>query len=182
MSTGLQQAIRGHVFERGAAGFAAAAHVFDPRFDHVLPDAVARPLDGTDVRDAIRFCTGKGIRVRAAPGDTATPAIRRPRTGSCSTFANSTRSRSTAGGHRHGRRRHAADRPLLAPGPVRRDGPGRLVSVGRDRRRHARRRLRARRPASRADDRQPQSGADRDGGRHAAFGRRAARTRICCGR
>jgi hypothetical protein len=68
MSTGLQHAIRGHVFERGAAGFTQAAHVFDPRFDHVLPDAVARPLDGIDVRDAIRFCTGKGIHVRARSG------------------------------------------------------------------------------------------------------------------
>jgi FAD/FMN-containing dehydrogenase len=68
MPTGLQQAIRGHVFERGAPGFEAAAHVFDPRFDHVLPDAVARPVDGIDVRDAIRFCTGKGIHVRARSG------------------------------------------------------------------------------------------------------------------
>ena len=68
MPTGLQHAIRGHVFERGAPGFEAAAHVFDPRFDHVLPDAVARPVDGADVRDAIRFCTGKGIGVRARSG------------------------------------------------------------------------------------------------------------------
>jgi FAD binding domain/Berberine and berberine like len=68
MPTGLQQAIRGRVFERGAAGFQAAAHVFDPRFDHVLPDAVARPVDGLDVRDAIRFCTSKGIGVRARSG------------------------------------------------------------------------------------------------------------------
>jgi FAD/FMN-containing dehydrogenase len=66
--TGLQRAIRGHVFERGAPGFEAAAHVFDPRFDHVLPDAVARPVDGAEVRDAIRFCTGKGIHVRARSG------------------------------------------------------------------------------------------------------------------
>ena len=68
MPTGLQHAIRGHVFERGAPGFEAAAHVFDPRFDHVLPDAVARPVDGADVRDAIRFCTGMGIGVRARSG------------------------------------------------------------------------------------------------------------------
>jgi hypothetical protein len=68
MPTGLQQAIRGHVFERGAPGFEAAAHVYDPRFDRVLPDAVARPLDGAEVRDALRFCTGKGISVRARSG------------------------------------------------------------------------------------------------------------------
>ena len=173
MSTGLQQAIRGHVFERGAAGLRSAAHVFDPRFDDVLPDAVARPLDGTDVRDAIRFCTGKGISVRARSGGHSYAGY--------STAAQRRRARPSEAehdhgrhpaGHRHGRRRHAADRPLLAPGAVRRHGPGRLVSVGGDRRRHARRRLRARRPTSRADDRQPPSGADRDRRRHAAFGRR----------
>ena len=65
MPSGLQQAIAGHVFERGQPGFAQAAHVFNPRFDHVLPDAVARPVDGADVRDAIRFCTAGGVRVRA---------------------------------------------------------------------------------------------------------------------
>jgi hypothetical protein len=68
MPTGLQKAIRGRVFERGAPGFEAAAHVFDPRFDHVRPDAVSRPVDGADVRDAVRFCTGKGVRVRARSG------------------------------------------------------------------------------------------------------------------
>jgi FAD/FMN-containing dehydrogenase len=68
MSNGLQQAIRGHVFERGGPGFAEAAHVFNPRFDQVLPDAVARPVDGTDVRDAIRFCTAHDTHVRARSG------------------------------------------------------------------------------------------------------------------
>lgn len=68
MPTGLQAKIRGHVFERGAPGFEAAAHVFDPRFDHVLPDAVARPVDGADVRDAIRFCVESGRHVRARSG------------------------------------------------------------------------------------------------------------------
>jgi FAD/FMN-containing dehydrogenase len=68
MHSGLRQAIRGHVFTRGQTGFAPAAHIFDPRFDHVLPDAVARPVDGTDVRDAIRFCTAQGVHVRARSG------------------------------------------------------------------------------------------------------------------
>jgi FAD/FMN-containing dehydrogenase len=68
MGSGLQHAIRGHVFTRGQTGFAQAAHVFDPRFDHVLPDAVARPVDGPDVRDAIRFCTAHGVSVRARSG------------------------------------------------------------------------------------------------------------------
>jgi FAD/FMN-containing dehydrogenase len=68
MRSGLQHAIRGHVFARGQPGFAQAAHVFNPRFDHVLPDAVARPVDGTDVRDAIRFCTEHDVPVRARSG------------------------------------------------------------------------------------------------------------------
>jgi FAD/FMN-containing dehydrogenase len=68
MRSGLQHAIRGHVFSRGETGFAQAAHVFDPRFDHVLPDAVARPVDADDVRDAIRFCTDHAVGVRARSG------------------------------------------------------------------------------------------------------------------
>ena len=68
MPHGLEQAIRGHVFKRGQPGFARAAHVFNTRFDDVLPDAVARPVDGVDVRDAIRFCTAHGVSVRARSG------------------------------------------------------------------------------------------------------------------
>jgi FAD/FMN-containing dehydrogenase len=62
---GLEDAIRGHVFERGDPGFNSVAHVFNPRFDQVLPDAVARPVDGVDVRDAIRFTVAHGLPVRA---------------------------------------------------------------------------------------------------------------------
>ncbi len=68
MASGLRAAIRGHVFEPGDAGFEAAAHVFNPRFDHVRPSAVARPVDGVDVRDAIRFTVGHGMHVRARSG------------------------------------------------------------------------------------------------------------------
>jgi FAD/FMN-containing dehydrogenase len=52
----------------GQPGFRTAAHVFNPRFDDVLPIAVARPLDAGDVRDAIRFTASRGIRVRARSG------------------------------------------------------------------------------------------------------------------
>jgi FAD/FMN-containing dehydrogenase len=64
----LQQAIRGHVFQRGQPGFPSVAHVYDPRFDHVLPTAVARPVDSIDVRDAIRFLVTHGTPVRARSG------------------------------------------------------------------------------------------------------------------
>jgi FAD/FMN-containing dehydrogenase len=65
---GLQRAIRGHVFVHGQPGFEAAALVFNRRFDSVLPIAVARPVDGRDVRDAIRFTVARGVPVRARSG------------------------------------------------------------------------------------------------------------------
>jgi FAD/FMN-containing dehydrogenase len=64
----LQQAIRGHVFQRGQPGFTAAAHVYNPRFDNVLPTAVARPIDSIDVRNAIRFTVAHNVPVRARSG------------------------------------------------------------------------------------------------------------------
>jgi FAD/FMN-containing dehydrogenase len=68
MASGLAGAIRGHVFKAGDPGFERAAHVFNPRFDHVLPSAVARPINGPDVQRAIRFTVGQGISVRARSG------------------------------------------------------------------------------------------------------------------
>jgi FAD/FMN-containing dehydrogenase len=64
----LRQAIRGEVFERGSPGFATAAHVYNERFDGVLPQAVARPLDGPDVRSAVRWALAHGVPVRARSG------------------------------------------------------------------------------------------------------------------
>lgn len=52
----------------GAAGYAAAAHVFNERFDRVRPQAVAFPLDAADVQNAIRYTVAHGIRVRARSG------------------------------------------------------------------------------------------------------------------
>lgn len=65
---GLRRAIRGHVFAPGQPGFDSVAHVFNRRFDHVLPIVVARPADVQDVRDAIRFTVTHGVRVRARSG------------------------------------------------------------------------------------------------------------------
>ena len=42
--------------------------MFNPRFDHVLPTAVARPVDGLDVRDAIRYTVAHHTPVRARSG------------------------------------------------------------------------------------------------------------------
>jgi FAD/FMN-containing dehydrogenase len=65
---GLKKAIRGRVIQPSDPGFAAAAHVFNTRFDHIRPLAVARPVDGADVRDAVRFTAARGVRVRARSG------------------------------------------------------------------------------------------------------------------
>ncbi len=65
---GLQRAIRGQVFVPGQPAFESAAHVFNRRFDDVLPIAVGRPADARDVRDAIRFTVAQGVRVRARSG------------------------------------------------------------------------------------------------------------------
>jgi FAD/FMN-containing dehydrogenase len=67
-ASGLQSAIRGHVFQAHDPGFADTAHVFNTRFDGVLPLAVARPVDGLDVRDAIRFTVAHNVAVRARSG------------------------------------------------------------------------------------------------------------------
>jgi FAD/FMN-containing dehydrogenase len=56
------------VFQRGAAGFLTAAHVYNERFDAVLPSAVARPLDTEDVRDAVRWAVAWNVPMRARSG------------------------------------------------------------------------------------------------------------------
>jgi FAD/FMN-containing dehydrogenase len=66
----LQQSIRGHVFERGAPGFETVAQLYNPRFDGILPSAVARPVDSVDVRAAIRYTVPRGVPVRARSGAT----------------------------------------------------------------------------------------------------------------
>jgi len=56
------------VFQRGQPSFPAVAHVYNPRFNSVLPTAVARPVDAIDVRDALRFTVAHGVPVRARSG------------------------------------------------------------------------------------------------------------------
>ena len=60
--------IRGQVIKRGAAGFAQAAHVYNSRFDGVLPSLVARPLDGADVLTAVKWGVAHGVPLRARSG------------------------------------------------------------------------------------------------------------------
>jgi FAD/FMN-containing dehydrogenase len=60
--------IRGLVIRRGAPGFAAAAHVYNERFDGVLPALVARPLDAVDVRASVNWGVANGVSLRARSG------------------------------------------------------------------------------------------------------------------
>ena len=46
----------------------AAAEVYNERFDSVLPNLVARPLDAADVRSAVRWLVGHGVRMRPRSG------------------------------------------------------------------------------------------------------------------
>ena len=65
---GLRRAVGGRAFTPGQAGYSAAAHVYNERFDNVMPLAVARPLDTTDVRSAVRWAVGHGVPLRARSG------------------------------------------------------------------------------------------------------------------
>ncbi len=60
--------IRGQVIKRGAPGFLAAAHVYNQRFDAVLPTWVARPRDAADVRRAVQWGVAHGVPLRARSG------------------------------------------------------------------------------------------------------------------
>ena len=60
--------IRGQVIKRGASGFLQAAHVYNERFDGVLPNLVARPVDGADVVTAVKWGVAHGVPLRARSG------------------------------------------------------------------------------------------------------------------
>jgi FAD/FMN-containing dehydrogenase len=64
----LSQAVRGQVLYRGSPGFAPAAEVYNERFDHVLPRAVARPVNAADVAAAVNWSVAHGAPLRARSG------------------------------------------------------------------------------------------------------------------
>ena len=66
--TGSGPPIRGQVIRRGASGFLQAAHVYNERFDGVLPNLVARPVDGADVVTAVKWGVAHGVPLRARSG------------------------------------------------------------------------------------------------------------------
>ncbi|HEY1592622.1 MAG TPA: FAD-binding oxidoreductase, partial [Solirubrobacteraceae bacterium] len=60
--------IRGRVIRRGADGFRQAAHVYNERFDGVLPSLIARPLNAADVRTAVNWGVSHHVPLRARSG------------------------------------------------------------------------------------------------------------------
>ena len=64
----LEQAMRGHVFEKGQPGYGGARLLYNERFDYVMPRAVARPIDAADVQGAVRWAVGHGVPLRARSG------------------------------------------------------------------------------------------------------------------
>ena len=65
---GLARRRRWHRLHAGQAGYSAAAHVYNERFDSIKPLAVARPDSAAGARDAVRWAVSKGVRLRARSG------------------------------------------------------------------------------------------------------------------
>ena len=64
----LARRVRGPVLRPGAARYAAAAHVYNLRFDGARPDAVIEPLDSRDVQAVLRWADRHDVRVTARSG------------------------------------------------------------------------------------------------------------------
>jgi FAD/FMN-containing dehydrogenase len=64
----LHEAITGPVIYPNNPGFATAAHVYNERFDSILPRAVARPNNVGDVQSAVRWAVANGVPIRARSG------------------------------------------------------------------------------------------------------------------
>ena len=57
----LQRRMVGRLFIKGQSGYGAVAHGYDPRFDSVLPSAVARCVSTADVSAAVAFAGSNAI-------------------------------------------------------------------------------------------------------------------------
>ena len=64
----LQQAMKGHVFQKGQPGYNGARLVYNELFDWVMPQYVARPIGASDVQGAVRWAVAKGVPLRARSG------------------------------------------------------------------------------------------------------------------
>ena len=64
----LQQAMKGHVFQKGQPGYGGARLVYNELFDWVMPQYVARPIGATDVQGAVRWCVANNVALRPRSG------------------------------------------------------------------------------------------------------------------
>ncbi len=64
----LDRAMRGKVLRPGRAGYAAARKPWNQRFDDVLPEAVAQPLDTADVQAIVRWAAKHRVRLAVRSG------------------------------------------------------------------------------------------------------------------
>jgi FAD/FMN-containing dehydrogenase len=64
----LARRVRGPVVRPGAGGYAAAARVYNARFDGASPDAVVEPLDTRDVQAVLRWADRHDVRLAARSG------------------------------------------------------------------------------------------------------------------
>jgi hypothetical protein len=64
----LARRVRGPVMRPGSPRYAAAARVYNPRFDGARPDAVVEPVDSRDVQAILRWADRRDVRVTARSG------------------------------------------------------------------------------------------------------------------
>src|SRR3954447_22762461 len=64
----LARRVRGPVVRPGTGAYAAAARVYNARFDGASPDAVVEPLDTRDVQAVLRWADRHDVRVAARSG------------------------------------------------------------------------------------------------------------------
>ncbi len=64
----LRIATHGKVFTPGQAGYSAAAHVYNERFDGLKPIAVSRPDAGSGAQAVVRWAVSNGVQLRARSG------------------------------------------------------------------------------------------------------------------
>ena len=176
----LRSAVRGPVLFPRTPGYNSARLVYNSRYSGVRPEAVVQPRDTRDVQAVVRWANRYKVRLTARSGGHSYAGY--------STIANGvvvdlSRMQRRPGVERqgHGRPRRPAHRRAAhadPPGPV--DAVG-LLSLGGHRRPDARRRPRARRPALRADHRQPGVGHHRHRRRTDPPGRRRHATRTSTG-
>src|SRR3954471_17080261 len=64
----LTRRVRGPVVRPGTGAYAAAARVYNARFDGASPDAVVEPLDTRDVQAVLRWADRHDVRLAARSG------------------------------------------------------------------------------------------------------------------